>query len=208
MSNEKEKSSPKTKEIGANDNKTNSQNDVVETQEQNQAQEDLISISKSEFEKLKQERDEFLENWKRERADKINFKNQVEKRVKDQLNREGSRVLTKLLNIVDNFSRALEKSSDQLPEAHLEGFRLVYEELLQLLKQEGVEEIPIETGVTSFNPVYHEALYTIESSEYPENTIAEVVFRGFMRNGLVMRPAKVAVYKAKSAPIEEPQVQE
>ncbi len=208
MSDEKKKSDSKTNANEANVNNEKSKEKDVETQNQNETQEDLISISKREFEKLKQERDEFLENWKRERADKINYKNQVEKRVKDQLNREGSRVLTRLLNIVDNFSRALEKSGDQLPEAHLEGFRLVYEELLQLLKQEGVEEIPIEAGVTSFNPVYHEALYTIETTEYPENTIAEVVFRGFMRNGIVMRPAKVAVYKAKSKSIEEPQVQE
>ncbi len=156
---------------------------------------EFITISKEEYEKLKKERDEYLENWKRERAEKVNYKNQVDKRMKEQLNREGSRVLIQLLQVSDNFARALEKSKGEIPDAHYEGFRLIHEEILKILKKEGVEEIKIEPGKTVFDPVYHEALYTIETTEYPTNTIAEVVFRGYIRNGFVIKPAKVAVYK-------------
>ena len=154
-----------------------------------------IIISKEEFERLKKERDEYLENWKRERAEKINYKNAVEKRMRDQLNRESSRVLVKLLQVSDNFARALEESKGEIPEAHYEGFRLIHDEIKNILSQEGIEEIIIEPGKTLFDPAYHEALYTIETTEYPDNTIAEVVFRGYLRNGYVIKPAKVAVYK-------------
>ena len=73
----------------------------------------------------------------------------------------------------------------------MEDFSLVFEMLLKCLKDIGLETIE-ETGVP-FNPFHHEPLHQIPTNELPEQTIMQVLKKGYMLNKKVIRPALVSV---------------
>jgi len=105
--------------------------------------------------------------------------------------RGAAEVLTELLEVADNFDRALEHAGDGVPEAFLDGMRLVSRGLHDLLDRRGVARI--ETIGETFDPALHEALSTVPSDDAEPNTIVEEVQPGYTMNEKVLRPAKVIV---------------
>jgi len=105
--------------------------------------------------------------------------------------REG--MMSPLLEVVDNFERALESSEDSDIKSFKKGTRLIYEQLNELLRKEGVE--PIEAVGAEFNPNLHEAMMQVESDEYPEGIIVGEVIRGYKLRDKVIRFSKVTVSK-------------
>jgi molecular chaperone GrpE len=101
-------------------------------------------------------------------------------------------LVLKLLDIVDTMDLALAAKPDGGSERLLDGFRRVSAQLKSVLSAEGVAEIPAE-GV--FNHDVHEAVEAVPDSSKPDGTIVEVVQRGYMLNGKVIRTSKVVVAK-------------
>jgi len=105
-------------------------------------------------------------------------------------------ILTDLLDIVDNFERALteHKKQEKTEEnkSWIEGFALIYQSLIALLHKFGVEEI---TQHDTFNPVYHEALMQVDSPDHETGAIVDVMQKGYRLKDKVLRPAKVSVAK-------------
>jgi len=52
--------------------------------------------------------------------------------------------------------------------------------------------VPVEAG-TLFDPTYHEAVLTQPSEEHDEGTVLQVLERGYLLHGRLLRPAKVIV---------------
>lgn len=48
----------------------------------------------------------------------------------------------------------------------------------------------------AFNPDFHEAIATLESADQPAGSVLEVVQKGYVLNGRVLRPARVVVARA------------
>ena len=97
-----------------------------------------------------------------------------------------------LLPALDTFDYAqLSVKPDSKPEKIIEDFNLVFEMLLKCLKDIGLETIE-ETGIP-FNPFNHEPLHQIPTSELPEQTVVQVLKKGYMLNKKVIRPALVSV---------------
>ena len=97
-----------------------------------------------------------------------------------------------LLNVIDNFERALSvatvtKDFDSL----LRGVEMIYSELLKILEKYNVKEIDVEGK--EFDPHLAEAVETVLSSEHPPNTVVKVLQKGYTLHGKVIRPAKVVV---------------
>ena len=65
--------------------------------------------------------------------------------------------------------------------------------LYELLKTHGVK--PVEAEGKVFDPNYHEALMQVENKDLPENTIVEVLQKGYLMYERVIRTAKVKVSK-------------
>jgi len=105
--------------------------------------------------------------------------------------REG--LISPLLEVVDNFERAMESSEDFDIKSFKKGTKLIYQQLNELLKKEGVE--PIEAIGREFNPNLHEAVMQVESDEYPEGIIVNEVARGYKVKDKVIRFSKVTVSK-------------
>jgi len=97
-----------------------------------------------------------------------------------------------LLTVVDNFERMMATLKDRPesdPLAH--GARLVYDMLMKVLKQHGVESI--ETVGRPFDPRFHEALLHQPSPTVPEGHIVSEMVKGYRMNDRVLRAAVVAV---------------
>jgi len=94
------------------------------------------------------------------------------------------------LPIIDSFELAF-KNKDQ-HEDFVKGVELIYSQLFDLIDKSGVQVInPINE---KFDPHFHEPLMQKES-EKPENTILEVLQKGYLMHGKLLRTAKVVVSK-------------
>ncbi|WP_258577078.1 nucleotide exchange factor GrpE [Candidatus Pantoea persica] len=102
-----------------------------------------------------------------------------------------------LLPVIDSLERAMEvadKENNELA-AMIEGIKLTLKSLLGAVRKFGVEVVG-ETNVP-FNPEIHQAMSMIESDEVAPNHVMVVMQRGYTLNGRLLRPAMVAVAKAK-----------
>lgn len=106
---------------------------------------------------------------------------------------EGEEILTKLLPMVDNFERAiaLEQSENEELNKFLEGFKMIYANLLTTLKSFGVEEI--EALGKPFDPSKMEAVLTESIVEEESNVVLDVLQKGYIYKDKVLRPAMVKV---------------
>ena len=95
-----------------------------------------------------------------------------------------------LLSPIDNLTRSLEHSEEEIPRSLIE---LVLKEISQALSKNNVEEIdPIGD---KFDPNFHEALSIKEDQSKPADEILEVVQKGYKIQERVIRPALVIVNK-------------
>lgn len=107
-------------------------------------------------------------------------------------------ILLPLLDIVDNFDRALKKDVASEQQAWQEGFILIRKALDKLLFQFGVE--PMD-NYQVFDPVFHEALAQVESPNHQAGAIVEVIQPGYLMKDTsinhtsVLRTAKVTIAK-------------
>jgi molecular chaperone GrpE len=121
-------------------------------------------------------------------ADFENFRRRTYRERESVVALANERFAIDLLEVLDNFERAL-KSDD----SHLrEGLEQIRQLLSAQLQRHGIT--PIDSLNKPFNPVEHEAIAHIPSGE-PEGTVIDEVTRGYKMNEKVIRHAKVAVSK-------------
>ena len=98
------------------------------------------------------------------------------------------------LSVGDNLQRALDSSEDATDlDSMKEGLELTFKSFESALKSAGITSID-PTG-ENFDPEKHEALSLVQDESREENTVIEVVQKGFMILDRVLRPAKVIVSK-------------
>ena len=148
-----------------------------------------------ELEKCEKEREEYLNGWKRAKADLINYQKEETKRLEEILKFANAGMIRELINVLDSFYLALailEKEGKAE-----KGFYLIKGQFEDVLKKNGLEKMEDATG-TVFNPNLHEAVGEVES-EKPPGTVIEEVGRGYTLNGRVIRPARVKIAKLKGS---------
>ncbi|MDH3892004.1 MAG: nucleotide exchange factor GrpE [candidate division Zixibacteria bacterium] len=124
-----------------------------------------------------------------------NYKKRTARRFEQIVQSGQDRILLELLEVIDNFDRALAPNGEQDDlDAHRKGMKLIYEQLNSLLGKHNVE--PIEAVGKVFDPNLHEALMQTDSDEYPEGTVAVEVAKGYRQGDRVIRHSKVGVVGA------------
>ena len=140
--------------------------------------------------------DEHLEDLRRLAAEFDNYRKRVARDHERLAARANERLVKELLPIVDDLERALE-AAERHEEAKLEeGVALVHRSLADVLKREGLHEIPTDG---QFDPHVHEALLS-QPSDADEGAVIQVLQRGYRLGDLVLRPARVVV---SAGPAEE-----
>lgn len=165
--------------------------------EQNEAQDDMDETQETgcieleeELEAAQQEASDYKDKYLRAQAEMANFKKRLERRYEEQVEEEKKHLLLKFLSVADNLERAL-NHADLNEDGLRHGIQLTYQELQHLLAQEGVEQIAPEGQ--PFDPLYHEAVAMIPTSEAEADTVIAEVQKGYLYRDQLLRPAKVHV---------------
>lgn len=156
--------------------------------------------SSEELEEARNEAQQLKDRWLRSVADLENYKKRVKRDIDDALMRQAQDLLSGFLPTVDNLERALSAAG---PEAHdgpggqlIKGIEMVREQFIQALGRHGIE--PVDSVGKPFDPNVHEALQQVTSEEHAPGTVIQEFEKGFVRNGRLLRPARVIVASADS----------
>ena len=137
---------------------------------------------------------EYLEGWKRAKADHINYRKKVEGQKEELMKYCNEDLVLKILPVIDAFDLALENVPKELKgNDWVSGIIAIEDILLNVLKENNVEEI--QTEGQKFNPEFHEAIEHVKDKNFKTGKIIDEVSRGFKLNGKVIRAAKVKVAK-------------
>lgn len=142
------------------------------------------------IEKLSKERDEYLDGWKRAKADLINYKKEELKRLEEVARFGSESLILELISILDDFDLAL--ATLEKEKAAEKGLYMIRSRFEDILKRRGLEKIEVKAG-DKFDPNFHEAITTMEGGQ--ADTIAEEIEAGYTLHGKVIRPSRVRVYK-------------
>jgi molecular chaperone GrpE len=101
-------------------------------------------------------------------------------------------LVSEIIPALDNFERALQIEADNdQTKSLLQGMNMVYNQLVQALKNEGVEAI--NSVGEQFDPHLHQAVMQIEDENYESNSVVEELQKGYKLKDRVIRPAMVKV---------------
>ncbi len=138
-------------------------------------------------------RDEYLDGWKRAKADLSNYKKEEAERMEYFAKRSNEALLHDLIVILDSFELGLSAMREDDPSK--KGMTLVRNQLYDTMKRYGFEMISVSPG-DPFNPEMAEAIGEI-AAEGPPGSIAEEVTKGYTLHGKTIRPARVMLVKVK-----------
>ena len=152
------------------------------------------SAQSGELETCAKERDEYLNGWKRAKADLINYQKDEEKRFEEFAKFATLDFMRECITVLDSFDLAISvfERSERDAEA-VKGMHLIRGQIEEILKRRGVERIEIPPG-SPFDPSRAESVGELESGHSP-GSVAEVVARGYIMEGRVVRPARVRIAK-------------
>lgn len=184
-------------------------NDEHRTRHRSRAEERIASLDvqpsalvaeieqlKGELEAARQEAADNRAGWQRAAADFANYKRRSEQEREATLGLANEMLLAKLLNVVDDFDRALAAMPPELEHlGWIEGLWLVERKLRALLESEGVT--PIDALGKQFDPREHEAVVH-EEANAPDGQVIGEVQRGYRIRDRVLRPSLVKVAKNPS----------
>lgn len=124
--------------------------------------------------------EEYLNNWKRERADFLNYKKDEAKRVEEFVKYANEDIILEVLELVDD----LEIAAREVPGVGLEH---VIKKFHDLFKKYGIEKIEVKDN---FDPLFHEAVET-----EPEGKKLKEIRAGYKIRDKIIRPARVKITK-------------
>jgi len=138
---------------------------------------------------------ELNDSYLRLNAEFDNYRKRTLKEKAELLKTGSERVLLDVINVVDDFERALDNiSQTEDVEAVKEGVDLIYNKFMTFLTKHGVKEI--ETIGQPFDTDKHEALTTVPAqNEEDKDKIVDSVQKGYMLDDKVIRYPKVIVAK-------------
>ena len=126
----------------------------------------------------------YLDGWQRAQAEFVNIRKRDEEAKMEFFKFSNADFISQLMPVLDSFELSLPHGNKEL--------EVIYKQLLSILKSNGLEELnPV--GM-EFNPREHEAVGSIaaENTE-DDHKILEVVQKGYLLSGRIIRPAKVRI---------------
>jgi molecular chaperone GrpE len=143
-------------------------------------------------------KDDLLERYQRLAAEFDNYRKRQARDFNRLIEQGRKKLVEELLTILDNFDRArLICQGDHSDKEVVDGIMQTSDQLKNILRKEGLEEIPTELGIP-FDPHIHEAMFAenIESGDC--DVILEVYQKGYRFGQELIRPARVKVGKVSS----------
>ena len=174
--------------------------DKAETEKDNEIKVEKVSSGKTKKKKklsakeqiilLEIEKAEIKDKYVRAAAEFENFRKRNIAEKSNWIKNATQRLVIELCDVVDNFERALHPEAGKKRKSFEKGIELIYQQLENVLKKEGVKKI--EALEEEFDPNFHEALAHIPS-KLEENKVVAIIQNGYTMNEKVIRPVRVAV---------------
>ena len=127
---------------------------------------------------------EYLDSWQRAQADFVNLRKRDEEAKGEFVKFATADVVRDLIPILDSFHHAISHGE--------KGVEPIYKQMLKTLKEHGLEETNPIGKV--FDPKDHESVGAIKTEEESDDhKILEVLQKGYIMGGKIIRPAKVKI---------------
>lgn len=163
-----------------------------------------IEELKKQLESAKAKCEEYLNGWKRERADFLNYKKEEMERMGQLIKYANEEIILKFLPILDNICLAARQnfSTENLDgqessriKSFFDGLEQIKKQIEDFLGKEGIEAI--EVMGKEFDANTMEVVEEVDRGQtsVSSNTVVEEVQRGYTLHGKIIRPAKVKVSK-------------
>ena len=183
------------------------------SQEQSKAEppaQDIQELQKQ-LEGLRKEKDDIFAKLQRVAADYDNYQKRSAKQITDNVAYEKDKIVKSLLPVLDNFEYILANTScGAADETLLKGVKIIYDQMLDVLKGHGIEQI--KSAGEPFNPVHHEAITHRSENSKEEGLVLEELQKGYKLNGRLIRASRVVVNKTPAPqtapPPEEPETKD
>ena len=189
-----------TKNSGENKNADIPEDEVLETPEEesedvSEETEDLdpIEALEAELATAQQEAGEARQDMLRMQADMDNLRKRLVREHEKSRRRMLERFMGDLLPVIDSMERGLEAADDPSAtvETLKEGKQLIWKMLTKATADHGLQVIdPLNEP---FDPEMQEAMAMLPSEDHDENTVIEVLEKGYRLHERLIRPAKVVV---------------
>jgi len=181
--------------INKTDLDTEDKNRAVDTQQLENEDNNSPEQEQEEPKEVRLEREltEMKDKYLRLSAEFDNYRKRTLKERMEMLKTASEDVLVNLLQVVDNFERALKTmESSQDVTAVKEGIELIYKNFTSFLTQRGMKEI--EAIGLEFNTDLHEAITKIPApSDELKGKVVDVIEKGYKLHDKVSRYAKVVI---------------
>lgn len=127
-------------------------------------------------------------------AELENYKKRTARERAELMRYGGEDLLLEVLPVLDNLERTLIHAREITDVKKItEGVELIYRQFVNSLEKMGVARI--DEAPCAFNTAIHQALQRVEDKSVPDDTVVEILQKGYTLNGKVVRPAMVKVAK-------------
>ena len=156
------------------------------------AEETQTEMLEKQLKELQERLEEKENKLLRVQADFENYKRRARLDLEAAEKYRSQRIISDLLPALDNFERARQIDPDnEQTKSLLQGMEMVHRQILEALKNEGVEQIP-SVG-EQFDPNMHQAVMQVEDEAYESNAVVEELQKGYKLKDRVIRPSMVKV---------------
>ncbi|HCZ0265219.1 TPA: nucleotide exchange factor GrpE [Staphylococcus aureus] len=163
---------------------------IEETSDENVIEE--IDPKDQKINELQQLADENEEKYLRLYAEFENYKRRIQKENEINKTYQAQRVLTDILPAIDNIERALQiEGDDETFKSLQKGVQMVHENLINALKDNGLEVI--KTEGEAFDPNIHQAVVQDDNPDFESGEITQELQKGYKLKDRVLRPSMVKV---------------
>ncbi|HJR85792.1 MAG TPA: nucleotide exchange factor GrpE [Nitrososphaeraceae archaeon] len=153
-----------------------------------------IEFLNAELQKEREVSDKNLSKLRYLMADFDNYRKQMQKQMESKIEENRGQLFIKIIKIYDDCVLALETlKNGQYDSTVIGGIQGIMTNFESFMKDEGMVEI--ETMNTPFDPNVHDAIGFVTNDLAPDNTIVEVVRKGYLLNNKVLRPSSVILSK-------------
>ena len=151
-------------------------------------------------EKLKtavEEKQTYLDGWQRDKAEFMNARKRDDEAKQEFLKFAKQGIIEDILPALDSFDMAManKASWESISPEWRAGVEGIYNQLLGILSKNGVSAFGAKGD--AFDPNLHQSVsMTPTDDKSKDHTVAEVLQKGYMLAGKVIRPAMVQVFEA------------
>ncbi len=165
----------------------------IDKSNEEQVPEDPIEILEAALDAANLAAVEAKQDMLRMQADMENLRKRLVREHEKSRRRTLERFMSDLLPVRDSLERGLEAAQDRAAtvEALKEGKQLIMRMLSKVMDDHGLQTIDPRGEI--FDPEKHEAMTMLPSADHDENTIIDVIEKGYQLHERLIRPAKVVV---------------